>query len=139
MQARLAEAAQTSREREHSQALLRKDSQVNALERELAAMAGQLVAAQAEAKIWRRGGRARRRSCASAPRCSRRRLGLEAEKAEVASMLRAAEAHKAELMEQLSQHAGDRDFCYDVIRELRAQLARYAGGQHQAPRRAPAR
>ena len=50
VQARLAEAAQTSREREHSQALLQKDSQVNALERELAAMAGQLVAAQAEAK-----------------------------------------------------------------------------------------
>ena len=36
-------------------------------------------------------------------------------------------------MEQLSQHAGDRDFCHDVIRELRAQLAHYAGGQPGAP------
>ena len=134
VQARLAEAAQTSREREHSQALLQKDSQVNALERELAAMAGQLVAAQAEAKTLA-AGRQSAEEAALRERTSllQAQTGLEAEKAEVASMLRAAEAHKAELMEQLSQHAGDRDFCYDVIRELRAQLAHYAGGQPGAP------
>ena len=134
VQARLAEAAQTSREREHSQALLQKDSQVNALERELAAMAGQLVAAQAEAKTLA-AGRQSAEEAALRERTSllQAQTALEAEKAEVASMLRAAEAHKAELMEQLSQHAGDRDFCYDVIRELRAQLAHYAGGQPGAP------
>jgi chromosome segregation ATPase len=130
VQARLDGAALSSREREHSQQLGAKEVQVSALERELATMAGQLVAAQAEA-------RSLSASVESAEERAMRERGtimanvsqLEHDKSELQNQLRASEQQKEALLEQLAQNSADREFCFDIIKELKGQLAAaYSGG-----------
>ena len=127
VQARLDGAALSSREREYSQQMNAKEVQVSALERELATMAGQLVAAQAEV----RGLQA---AAATAEETTRRERsawvqtqeGLEADKASLQAQLKAADEQKAELVETVAQCGADRDFCFELIKEMKGQLAEYA-------------
>jgi len=124
VQARLDGAALSSREREHSQQLGSKEVQVSALERELSTMAGQLVAAQAEAKTASAAA-----SVAEATGARERTMlveahqALEADKGVLHAQLKTAEHEKLVLLEQINQCAGDREFCFDVIKELKTQLA----------------
>ena len=97
--------------------------QVSALERELATMAGQLVSAQAEAKGLKQA------AAASEEATLRERAAmlqaqekLEADKAQLQQQLKSAEEVRAELVETVAQCGADRDFCYDVIKELKGKL-----------------
>ena len=127
MQAQLEHGAATARTRESAQQLAQREAHAHALERELSASAGQLVAAQAE--VLQLGGAAeeqqqqalRERSVLSATQ-----RGLEADKDGLLERLRAAEAQRQALIDQLAQCTGDREFCFDIISELKAQLARGA-------------
>ena len=49
--------------------------------------------------------------------------GLESDKAELQAQLRAAEQQKDGLLEQIAQSASDRDFCFEMIRELKGQIS----------------
>ena len=123
IQARLDQAAATSREREHAQQLSGKEVQLSALERELSALAGQLVAAQAEmrqmsAKAERDAEVALRERTAHL----QTQQALESDKGMLEAQLQGAEQQRATLVEQLGQSAGDREFCYEVIRDLKSQL-----------------
>ena len=102
---------------------------MTALERELSTMAGQLVAAQAEAKsISGSSSSIEERAVRERTMLMESQQALEADKAELQSQLRAAEHSKAALMEQLSQCSADREFCFEMIRELKAQIgAAYSG------------
>ena len=128
VQARLDNVALSSREREHSQQLEAKAVQVAALERQLSTMAGQLVGAQAEAKKASDAA-----SAAEATTMRERTMLVEArqtlqnDKAELQARLQAAELQKSGLLEQLAQGAADRDFCFEMIKELKGQVqAAYA-------------
>ena len=110
VQAQLEHGGATSRARESAQQLAHKEAQTHALERELSASAGQLVVAQAEV----------------------RQLSGAAEQQQ--ERLRAAEAQRQALTDQLAQSAGDREFCFDIIGELKAQLAAArAGARPRSP------
>ena len=50
------------------------------------------------------------------------RLVRVRELAEAAGIMQGAEQQRATLVEQLGQSAGDREFCYEVIRDLKSQL-----------------
>ncbi|KAL1524439.1 hypothetical protein AB1Y20_019334 [Prymnesium parvum] len=123
VQARLDQAAAVSREREHAQQMSGKQVQLTALERELSALAGQLVAAQGELKQMREKAE---RDAAAALRERTAHLqaqqSLESDKSTLESQLQSAEQQRATLVEQVAQCAGDREFCYEVIRDLRNQL-----------------
>ena len=122
--AQLEQGKADSRAREHAQTLAAKDAHAAALERELASAAGQLVAVQAELRQMSAAAQAKD-SAAQRERASLHvvQAQLEGDKAELQQQLRAATAQRAELVEQLAQCAGDREFCFDVIRELKTQLA----------------
>ena len=123
MQARLDAAAASAREREHGQQLGAKDTSRSALERELATLAGQLVGAQAELKASAEAAAARDATHARERTSLMQTVqALEREKEEGSNALRGAEGRIGMLMEQLAQAAGDREFCYEVISDLRAQL-----------------
>lgn len=47
---------------------------------------------------------------------------LEKDKADLSAQLKAAEQQKAELLQTVAQSAADRDFCYEIIKELKGQL-----------------
>ncbi|KAL3921532.1 MAG: hypothetical protein SGPRY_004871 [Prymnesium sp.] len=123
IQARMDQAAATSREREHAQQMSGKEVQLTALERELSALAGQLVAAQGELKQLKQ---AAEHDAAAALRERTAHLqaqqSLESDKVSLEAQLKGAEQQRATLIEQLTQCSGDREFCYDVIRDLRNQL-----------------
>jgi len=124
VQARLDGAALSSREREHSQQLGAKEVQISALERELSTMAGQLVAAQAESKT------ASTAASTAEHTVTRERTmlieaqqALEADKSELQTRLRNSDHEKAQLLEQINQCSADREFCFEIIKELKAQVA----------------
>lgn len=119
VQARIDQSASASREREHAQQMGGKAAQVSALEREIAMLAGQLVSAQAEAAELSRRGEAAARERALLLQVQQ---SLEADKNTLQAQLRGAEQERAMHVEQLAQCAGDREFCVEVIRDLRAQL-----------------
>ena len=120
VQARLDGATLSSREREHSQQLSAKEVQVSALERELSTMAGQLVAAQAEARsLSDAAGSAEEKAVRERNMLIEVQQALETDKAELHAQLRASEVQKTALLEQISQCAADREFCYEMIRELK--------------------
>ena len=52
--------------------------------------------------------------------------GLEADKASLQAQLKAADEQKAELVETVAQCGADRDFCFELIKEMKGQLAEYA-------------
>lgn len=129
VQERLSGASLSSREREHSQQLGAKEVQVTALERELSTMAGQLVAAQAEVKAHTgTAAAAEEKAVRERSMLMDLQQALEADKAELQTQLRASEHQKGALLEQLSQNAADREFCFEMIKELKGQIsAAYSG------------
>lgn len=135
VQAQLEHGGATSRARENAQQLAQKEAQTHALERELSASAGQLVAAQAE--VRQLSGAAEQQQ--EAARRERSALtaaqqGFAADKDGLLERLRAAEAQRQALTDQLAQSAGDREFCFDIIGELKAQLgAARAGARPRSP------
>ena len=48
---------------------------------------------------------------------------LEHDKADLISRLKAADEQRAELVETVAQCGADRDFCFEMIKELKAQQA----------------
>ena len=129
VQAQLEHGGATSRARENAQQLAHKEAQTHALERELSASAGQLVAAQAEVRQLS-GAAEQQQEAARRERSvlTAAQQGLEADKDGLLERLRAAEAHRQALTDQLAQSAGDREFCFDIIGELKAQLGAARGG-----------
>ena len=124
MQARLDNAALSSREREHSQQLGAKEVQVSALERELSTMEGQLVAAQAEAKTATQASQAAELTTVrERERLMQQHHDLEADKQQLQAQLATSERIREQLQEQVAQGGADRDFCYEMIRELKGQIA----------------
>lgn len=123
VQARLDQAAATSRAREHTQQLSAKDVQLSALERELSSMAGQLVASQAEVRLFitnaEREGEGSLRERTS---LLQQQQALESDKGMLEAQLQGAEQQRMTLVEQISQSGADREFCFEIIRDLKAQL-----------------
>lgn len=124
VQARLDGAALASREREHSQQLCAKEVQVSALERELSTIAGQLVAAQAEVRVHTTAvGAAKEQMTRERHALLAGQSAAERERGELQAYSRGIEGQRAALVEQVAQATTDRQFCYELISDLRDQLA----------------
>ena len=123
VQARLDQASATSREREHAQQLSAKDVQLSALERELSSIAGQLVAAQAEVRqLQASADREADMSVRERSSLLQAQQALESDKSMLEAQLQGAEQQRTTLVEQISQCAADREFCFEIIRDLKTQL-----------------
>ena len=85
-------------------------------------MAGQLVAAQAEVRgLQAAAATAEETTLRERSALVQTQEGLQADKASLQTQLKAADEQKAELVETVSQCGADRDFCFEMIRALKAQ------------------